>query len=466
MTDAGTKPSRPWVKRASILFCLVLLPYLIHQGYVAWTGLPGKIRIATGTVGGRYRAVADALGKEITARSGVPVEMVSTRGSIENLEHLERGTLELALFQPEAVAHDSGGHSAIRSAGNVFSEVVVVLARRGSGIQSIDDFVGKRVSIGVKESGDHTTAQLVLGHCGVAVEDLKAEELDYPAIERGLRESTLDAAMVTVGLDADFLRELSVEGLVDVIEIPFSEALAARHLGMQTLKIPAGSFSTARHVVPGKSVMTVAVRSQLLTTVDVPNSLIELVEEILTDQSFQRANRLRELFSEGREFATNRTLFPLHEGAVHYFEPGLKPLLSADFVEATEGLRSFVVSMLVAGWLVWRWLRENRIRQQGHRLDRFIRQLLDIERRQMNLDQSPSANDSPRLNDLLDEVTLLRQEALGMLTSHELHEDPAAGVFIEMCHALSDKINAKLNRQRFDVQIQALMALWHQRADN
>ena len=460
MTDSEIKPSRRWVKRAVVLACLVVLPYLVHQCYVSWTGLPQKIRIATGTVGGRYKAVAEALANEITARSGVPVELIETRGSIENLERLERGDLELALFQPEAVAHDSGDHLEIRSAGNVFSEVVVILARRDSGIQSVFDLAGKRVSIGVEESGDRATARLVFQHCGLTVDDIEAEAFDYAAIEQGFRESGLDAAIVTVGLDAKFLPAMSRDGLVDVLEIPYAEALAMRHLGMQTHTIPSGSFCTSPQPVPDKAVLTVSVRSQLLTTVDVPDALVELVEEILTDQRFQRANRLRELFSDGREFATTRNLFPLHEGAVNFFEPELKPILSPEFVDTTEGLRSFFVSILVAGWLFWRWFRESRIRRQEHRLDRFIRQLLDIELRQMNLDQSASGADAAPLNDLLDEVTTLRQEALGTLTSHELYDDPAAGVFIEMCHALSDKINAKLNRQRLDVQFQALLAAW------
>lgn len=460
MTDSEIKPSHRWVKRAVVLACLVVLPYLVHQCYVSWTGLPQKIRIATGTVGGRYKAVAEALANEITARSGVPVELIETRGSIENLERLERGDLELALFQPEAVAHDSGDHLEIRSAGNVFSEVVVILARRDSGIQSVFDLAGKRVSIGVEESGDRATARLVFQHCGLTVDDIEAEAFDYAAIEQGFRESGLDAAIVTVGLDAKFLPAMSRDGLVDVLEIPYAEALAMRQLGMQTHTIPAGSFCTSPQPVPDKAVLTVSVRSQLLTTVDVPDALVELVEEILTDQRFQRANRLRELFSDGREFATTRNLFPLHEGAVNFFEPELKPILSPEFVDTTEGLRSFFVSILVAGWLFWRWFRESRIRRQEHRLDRFIRQLLDIELRQMNLDQSASGADAAPLNDLLDEVTTLRQEALGTLTSHELHDDPAAGVFIEMCHALSDKINAKLNRQRLDVQFQALLAAW------
>ncbi len=465
VTESEIKPDRRWVVRAVVLACLVVLPYLVHQVYVSWTGLPAKIRIATGTAGGRYRAVADALGEELAARSGVPVEMVETRGSIENLDLLEQGELELALFQPEAVSQDSGDHSMIRSAGNVFSEIVVVLARRGSKITSAFDLKGKRVSIGVTESGDRAMAEILLAHCGFEVEDVESEDFDYGLIEKGFRESTLDAAIVTVGLDAEFLRAIARDGLADVIEVPFADALTAKHLGTQTVEIPAGSFCTSPVPVPTESVSSVGVRSQLLTTIEVSDALIELVDEVLMDQRFQRTNRLRELFAEGQSFATMRTLFPMHDGAVHYFEPELKPLLSADFVEATEGLRSFVVSMLFAGWLVWRWLRENRIRQQEHRLDRFIRQLLDIERRQMDLDQTAAGDDSGKLNDLLDEVTRLRQEALGTLNSHELHEDPAAGVFIEMCHALSDKINAKLNRQRLDMQFQTLAAQLSQKSD-
>jgi hypothetical protein len=47
---------------------------------------------------------------------------------------------------------------------------------------------------------------------------------------------------------------------------------------------------------------------------------------------------------------------------------------------------------------------------------------------------------------MLDQVTELRQEALSEFTAHELNEDRAVDCFIEMCHALSDKINAKLTR--------------------
>ena len=87
---------------------------------------------------------------------------------------------------------------------------------------------------------------------------------------------------------------------------------------------------------------------------------------------------------------------------------------------------------------------------QEHKLDRYVRALLEIERRQLGLDEDNSGNDSEALQRMLDEVTTLRQDALSEFSAHEMNEDPSISVFVHMCHALSDKINAKLTRQRLD----------------
>ncbi len=60
------------------------------------------------------------------------------------------------------------------------------------------------------------------------------------------------------------------------------------------------------------------------------------------------------------------------------------------------------------------------------------------------------------LQKLLDEVTELRQDALGKLSVHELNEDRGAACFVDMCHELSQKINAKLTRQSMRRQIARL----------
>ena len=142
--------------------------------------------------------------------------------------------------------------------------------------------------------------------------------------------------------------------------------------------------------------------------------------------------------------------FPTHSGALNVYEPELKPLLPSEFVGAIEGMRQFVASLVIAVFLGVRWLTRMRLKKREHRLDRFIRALLDIERRQLSLDASADANDVERLQKLLDEVTLLRQDALQQFSAHELNEDRAPECFIEMAHDLSSKMDAKISRQRLD----------------
>ena len=104
------------------------------------------------------------------------------------------------------------------------------------------------------------------------------------------------------------------------------------------------------------------------------------------------------------------------------------------------------MSLLAAGWLLRRWWVRRQIRSQEHRLDRYIRELLNLEQAQMEVDGEGGPEESKTLQSMLDRVTVLRQEALAEFTAHELSEDRAVDCFIEMCHALSDKINAKLTR--------------------
>ena len=75
----------------------------------------------------------------------------------------------------------------------------------------------------------------------------------------------------------------------------------------------------------------------------------------------------------------------------------------------------------------------------------------------MSLDADSEAKDLASLQKLLDEVTFLRQDALQEFSAHELNEDQGADCFIKMCHDLSDKINAKISRQRLDTVMHRLI---------
>lgn len=445
----------------ALVVALLSLPFVAHGVYRRITALPAEITIATGPEHGRYRLVTASLGREIEQRLGVDVRFVHTSGSLENLRLIQEGRADFALFQPgthRILGARLSGPREPAFVANLYSEVVHLIVRRGSGVEHPGDLRGKRVAVGQPQSGDYAMSRVLLEHLGLEESDFEPLAISFTEIRRRFEDESapLDAAFVTAGVQAPILRDLLATGGCELVAVPYVEALAANDLSFEEYTLPAGLYRSFDPVQPPADFRTVAVRAQLLTWREASTSLVTAVGEIVLSQEFAKDNALTELFDHGRNYARHMPDFPMHAGAQNVYDPELRPLLNPDFVEATEGMRSFVVSMLIAVWLAWRWYRQRLERKQEHRLDKYIQALLAIERRQLELDQREGYADIPRLQELLDEVTTLRRQALRRLTAHELKEDRAADCFLEMCHSLSEKIDAKLLRQRLDKQFAEL----------
>ena len=211
--------------------------------------------------------------------------------------------------------------------------------------------------------------------------------------------------------------------------------------------------------MPAQNIQTVAVRGQLLTRNDVNSHFIQDVTGIVLDTHFASQNNLHELLKGGEKFAkATPDEFAVHPGAQSVYDPDFEIHL----IESWEAGYSLAVSTVIAAFFGVQWLRQQRARKKEHKLDRYIRSLLKIEERQVGLDHGAVEDDLERLQKLLDEVTFLTHTALSEFSAHELNEDRGADCFIEMCHALSNKINAKISRQRIDKRFQELASTFKQ----
>ncbi len=446
-----------------IIGLLICLPVMLHQAYRWMTALPKQITIAAGYPEGRYHSLAVQLKTILEQRFPLKVQVLETQGSLENLKLLRSGKADLCFYQPGtemALAGMRPGLEVERDPqtltedqicfiANLYSQVLHVIVRSDSDIMSVADLKGRRISLGQRDSGDLAASLALLRHLQISLEDIDASYLSYHDAEERLDQKTLDGMIVTVGIEAPVLHDLLDTGNYRILEIPYTAALARKEAGFNEYEIPAGMFRSAGPAVPDQNLRTVACSAHLLTRESVSENLIAIVTSIVLHQNFSRQTQLHELFAEGGSFARDNQGFPVHAGADYAYNPELKPFLNSEFVEATEGMRSFLVSILIAGYFLFRWIQRRHAKVIGHKLDGFIRQLVEIENKQMQLDGN-NEEDGPPLQKLLDDVTCLRQETLRQFSAHELNEDRATDAFLEMCHALSDKINAKLLGWKID----------------
>lgn len=449
---ANFVPKKRSTRNANWVLALVAICLLsLICFYWVRTRLPDSIRIAGGPEGGRYSQLAHALADELRSRLDVNVDVVSTKGSMENIALMESHAVQLALYQPETIeilqtidqppidAHH------VRFVSNLYPEYLLPIQSVTGDPLGLADPKMQVWSCNDRKSGDFAMATLLMRHLGRSHQDVDVRSIPYEQLQQHLSEQQIGVGIVCCGLQAPVLKDVLNESVGQLVEVPAVDAFAHRNLSLELGTIPKGFFSTAP-MIPVEDYQTVSLQAQLLAGDDTSIRLVEEVTAILLDTGFQRQQGLAELFSLGLEYATESPEFEMHVGAAHVFFPDLKPLVNPDFVEGTEGLRSFFVSLAVAVWLLHRWWIRRETLKSEHQLDRYIRDVLLLEQQQMEIDGEGGPEEASELQVMLDKVTLLRKEALAEFTAHELNEDRATECFIGLCHALSDKINAKLTR--------------------
>lgn len=165
--------------------------------------------IAGGEVTGYYYPVAGALCRVINKDHplGLGCAVMPSSGSAANLAALRAGDADMALVESRAAQLAALGAEGFKSAGPMpdlravmalHGEVAVVVARPGSGIETLGDLKGKRVNLGRPGSFQRSMAEMVIDASGLSQGDLSvAVELDLAEQAAELCQGNIDAAVFT-----------------------------------------------------------------------------------------------------------------------------------------------------------------------------------------------------------------------------------------------------------------------------
>ena len=460
------------MNRKCITVCLLglLICIPLSQLVIGMVGMNRTIIIAGGPEQGLYRPLALSLQKALT-RLGRKSEVRTTEGTLENLKLVAEGKADFALFQPgayeglkrfepellqgESRRIDATGLEQVAFVANLYSQPLHIAVREGSGIESLMDLKGKRVNLGVKLSGDYPMARMLMDTLKIEVEE-RHTNMTYTEIVDAFDKGELDAAIITVGMQAEVFRALAKSGKIRFLSIPNNEALAAMELQLTPFSVPRGVYQFEGNPVPLDTIQTVATGAHLITNSELESSLVERVTQEILSSTFQRENRLQELFTHGKSFANSKPFFSVHEGAKWAYDPETRTILDPDIIEMWENMRSFIVSLLAAGFFGYQWFRKRQERLKDNKIDEYVRRVIDIERQQMNLDAGGGSEDLDKLQVLQDQLTELRQECFKDFSGHNIQDEPGTDCFLELCASLSEKLNSKMTRLRLGGDIQRL----------
>ena len=146
-------------------------------------------------------------------------------------------------------------------------------------------------------------ARLLMETLKIEVEE-QHTNLTYTEIVDAFERGELDAAVITVGMQANVFRALAKSGKIRFLSIPNHEALAAMELQLTPFSVPRGVYQFEGNPVPRDTIQTVATGAHLITSSELEGRLVERVTEEILSSTFQRENKLQELFTMGNRLPT------------------------------------------------------------------------------------------------------------------------------------------------------------------
>ena len=327
MPSIAIKPSRIGHVRTRLKVAIAAIALVSTAGGVRAQEF---INVLTGGTSGVYYPMGVALSKIYGDKiQGSRVSVQATKASVENLNLLQQGKGEIAFTLGDSLdqawkGDEEAGFKTplkkLRGIAAIYPNYIQIVASKESGIKSLADLKGKRISVGAPKSGTELNARAVLGGAGLSYKDLgKVEYLPFAESVELMKNRQLDATLQSAGLGVASIRDLSASVEIVVVEVP---ADVVDKIGSPFVKvmIPANTYNGQITAVP-----TAAVVNYLVTHEGVKEETVYL----MTKSMFDNLADLASSHAAGRSIKLEGALegmpVPLHAGAARFFkEKGMK----------------------------------------------------------------------------------------------------------------------------------------------
>jgi TRAP transporter TAXI family solute receptor len=283
------------------------------------------VNVLTGGTSGVYYPLGVALSNLFSkALPNVKVSVQATNASVENLNLLQSGRGEIAFSLGDSLSDAWNGKAdagfsqplkKLRGVAGIYPNYVQIVALASSGITSLADLKGKRISVGAPKSGTELNARAVLRAAGLTYADFgKVEYLPFGDSVDLMKNRQLDLTLQSAGLGVSSIKDLATS--VDIVVVPVAAETVQKINDPAYLPtmIPANTYQGQASAVPG-----IAIENFLVTREDVPAETVYAMLSAMYDN----LPALIAAHSAAKEIKLENGAkgmpVPLHPGAEKFF---------------------------------------------------------------------------------------------------------------------------------------------------
>ena len=193
----------------------------------------------------------------------------------------------------------------------------VTFDTKDSGIESLEDLVGKHISVGAAGSTTVDEATVHLSLLGKTLDDLKAEYMGTSESADAISNEQLDGVWVMAGTPNAAVTQIMTTTDAKILPIPAEtvEALKVNYPWYASYTIPAGTYAGQDEDVP-----TSAVKLTLFINADVDEETVYQMTKTFWEKWDYLTETHAALKKASLEAAcTDLAGVPIHEGAARYY---------------------------------------------------------------------------------------------------------------------------------------------------
>ena len=299
----------------------------------AWPQTKTRLSIATGGTGGVYYPLGGGMAALISKHlPGTEATAEVTTASVDNMKFIHTGKVALALTLPDTAWDAYQGQLkglkekvGVRALLAVYSNYMHIVSLDGSGIRTMADLKGKRVSTGAPGSGTEIKGLRVMEAYGLTSKDLRSQERPSVAESAGaLKDRKIDAFIWDGGLPTAAILDVAATPGIKIHLIPHGDAVAKMVAKYGPLyfvgTIPKGLYKGVEEEVPVAAVTNLLVAHERME---------ENLAYQITKLFLERTADLVAVHKAATEITLKSAVLgspvPFHPGALRYFkEKGIK----------------------------------------------------------------------------------------------------------------------------------------------
>lgn len=303
---------------------LALAGALLFCAAVASAADTARLTMATGGTSGVYYPLGGAISQVLTSKSGgtISVTPQATGASGENMRLTHAGDVQLAILQNDVADAAFKGvepykqeFSNVRAIARLYPEYLHVVASENSGIKTIADFKGKKISVGARGSGNEVNCRQLFKFFGLDYKNIQPIFLPYGETADQFKDRALDAFVFTIGTPNPAVQDITTSQKVNFVPLAGKEVdeIVKTYPYLVKDQIPAKTYNGQDSAVP-----TLAVQAMLVVNKDLPEALVYQITKLL----FENIGDVAKAHNKGAEItlqhAADGVTIPFHPGAEKY----------------------------------------------------------------------------------------------------------------------------------------------------